>query len=68
VSDYLGNLNCLYEVALGALFLQASEQYFTDSQFFSQDFLQVISLLQTTQSLLGKKLLLPLKLEDLAFT
>ena len=41
--------------------LQASEQYFTDSQFLAQDFLQTISFLQTTQSLLGKKLLFPLK-------
>ena len=31
-----------------------------DSQFFSQDFLQVISFLQTTQILLGRKLLFPL--------
>jgi len=44
----------------GALFLQASEQYFTDSQFFSQDFRQTISFLHTTQILLGKKLLFPL--------
>ena len=32
-----------------------------DSQFLTQDFLQLISFLQTTQILLGKKLLLPLK-------
>jgi hypothetical protein len=32
-----------------------------DSQFFFQDFLQFISFLHTTQILLGKKLLLPLK-------
>ena len=30
------------------------------SQFFAQDFLQVISFWQTTQILLGRKLLLPL--------
>jgi hypothetical protein len=40
---------------------QASEQYLIDSQFFSQDFLQVISLLHTAQILLGKYDLLPLK-------
>ena len=40
--------------------LQASEQYFTDSQFFAQDFLQIISFLQTTQIFDGRKLLLPL--------
>jgi len=45
---------------LGAFFLQASEQYLIASQFFAQDFLHVISFLQTTQILLGKKLLLPL--------
>jgi hypothetical protein len=39
---------------------QASEQYLTDSQFLAQDFRQVISLPQLTQSLLGKKDLLPL--------
>ncbi len=32
-----------------------------DSQFLTQDFLQLISFLHTTQILLGKKLLLPLK-------
>jgi hypothetical protein len=42
------------------LALQASEQYLIDSQFFAQDFLQAISFLQTTQILLGRKLLLPL--------
>ena len=47
--------------ALGAFFLQASEQYLTVSQFLAHDFLQVISFLQTTQILLGRKLLLPLK-------
>ena len=47
----------LYEVFFA---LQASEQYFTDSQFFAQDFLQVISFLQTTQIFEGKELLLPL--------
>jgi hypothetical protein len=46
---------------LGFFFLQASEQYFTSSQFLAQDFLQVISFLQTTQILLGRKDLLPLK-------
>jgi hypothetical protein len=40
--------------------LQASEQYFTDSQFFAQDFLQVISFLQTTQIFDGREILLPL--------
>ena len=39
---------------------QASEQYLMDSQFFSQDLRQVISLPQAIQSLLGKKDLLPL--------
>jgi hypothetical protein len=39
---------------------QASEQYLIDAQFFSQDFRQVISLPQATQSLLGKNDLLPL--------
>ena len=43
------------------LLLQASEQYLIDSQFFAQDFLHVISFLQATQILVGKKLLLPLK-------
>lgn len=43
------------------LALQASEQYLMDSQFFAQDFLQVISFLQATQILLGRKLLFPLK-------
>jgi hypothetical protein len=48
-------------VSFGAFFaLQASEQYLTDSQFLAQDFLQVISFLQTMQILLGKELLLPL--------
>jgi len=39
---------------------QASEQYLIDSQFFSQDLRQVISLPQSTHNLLGKKDLLPL--------
>jgi hypothetical protein len=39
---------------------QLFEQYFTDSQFFSQDLRQVISLPQVTHSLLGKKDLFPL--------
>ena len=39
---------------------QASEQYLMDSQFFSQDLRQVISLPQATHNLLGKKDLLPL--------
>jgi hypothetical protein len=34
--------------------LQASEQYFTLSQFFSQALRQVISLPHTTQGLLGR--------------
>jgi hypothetical protein len=42
------------------LALQASEQYLIDSQFLAQDFRHVISFLQTTQILLGKKLLFPL--------
>jgi len=46
---------------LANFFLQASEQYFTDSQFLAHDFLQLISFLQTLQILLGRKLLLPLK-------
>ena len=47
--------------AVGAFFLQASEQYFTNSQFLDHDFLHVISFLQTTQIFLGRELLLPLK-------
>jgi hypothetical protein len=47
----------LYEVFFA---LQASEQYFTDSQFFAQDFLHVISFLQTAQIFDGRELLLPL--------
>jgi len=47
---------------------QASEQYLIDSQFFSHDFRQVISLLQTMQTLLGKKDLFPLKEDFMAFT
>lgn len=39
---------------LEAFLRQVSEQYFTDSQFFAQDFLQVISFLQTAQGLLGR--------------
>jgi hypothetical protein len=50
------------------LFLQASEQYFTDSQFLAQDFLQVISFLHVTQILVGKKLLLPLNDSFIAAT
>ena len=53
-SAYLG-------LGLRHLFLQATEQYLTDSQFMAHDFLQVISFLQTTQILLGRELLLPLK-------
>jgi hypothetical protein len=50
--------------ALGSFFFrQASEQYFTDSQFFAHDFLQVISRLQMMQSLLGRELLLPLNVD-----
>jgi hypothetical protein len=41
-------------------FRQASEQYLTDSQFLAQDFLQVISFLQTMQILLERELLFPL--------
>lgn len=40
---------------------QASEQYFTASQFLAQLFRQVISRPQATQVLLGKAALLPLK-------
>jgi len=40
---------------------QASEQYFTSSQFLAQDLRQVISLPQTTQVLLGRNDLFPLK-------
>ena len=47
----------LYDVFFA---LQASEQYFTDSQFFAQDFLQLISFLQTAQIFDGRALLLPL--------
>ena len=39
---------------------QASEQYLMDSQFFSQDLRQVISLPQAIHNLLGKKDLFPL--------
>lgn len=51
-----------YPVAVGEDFLrrQAFEQYFTDSQFFSQDLRQVISLPQATHNLLGKWDLFPL--------
>lgn len=38
---------------------QASEQYFTSSQFLAQDFRQVIVRPHMLQSLLGRKLLLP---------
>ena len=55
VANHLTTL--LYDVFFA---LQASEQYFTDSQFFAQDFLQIISFLQTTQIFDGRKLLLPL--------
>ena len=51
----------IYICTVGVFFLQASEQYFTDSQFLAHDFLHVISFLQTTQIFLGRKLLLPLK-------
>jgi len=44
----------------GAALRQASEQYFTSSQFLAQFFRQVISLPQATQGLLGKYDLLPL--------
>ena len=40
---------------------QASEQYFTASQFLAQLFRQVISRPHATQSLLGKAALFPLK-------
>jgi hypothetical protein len=40
---------------------QASEQYFTSSQFLAHDLRQVISLPQTRQILLGKNDLFPLK-------
>ena len=45
---------------------QASEQYFTASQFFAQAFRHVISRPQAAQGLLGRKLLLPRK--ELDFT
>lgn len=56
---WLANHHCplLYDVFFA---LQASEQYFTDSQFFAHDFLQVISFLQAMQIFDGRKLLLPL--------
>ena len=38
-----------------------TEQYFTSSQFLAHALRQVISRLQTTQTLLGKLDLLPLK-------
>ena len=41
--------------------LQASEQYFTSSQFFAQLLRQVMSRPQATQGLLGSDDLLPLK-------
>ena len=53
--------NAVYTSREVFLALQASEQYLRDSQFFAQDFLQVISFLQATQILLGRKLLFPLK-------
>jgi len=40
-------------------FRQASEQYFTSSQFLAQDFRQVMGRPQALQGLLGRKLLLP---------
>jgi hypothetical protein len=46
---------------LGAALRQASEQYFTSSQFLAQLLRQVISLPQTVQGLLGRYDLLPLK-------
>jgi hypothetical protein len=46
--------------ALGAALRQASEQYFTSSQFFAQLLRQLISLPQTVHGLLGKYDLLPL--------
>ncbi len=54
-----GDKSCPYPIC-DFLLLQESEQYLTDSQFLAQDFLQVISFLQTIQILLGKELLLPL--------
>ena len=45
-----------------AFFLHLSEQYFTLSQFLAQDFRHVIGRWQTTQILLGKLTLLPLKI------
>ena len=45
---------------LGFLARQASEQYFTSSQFFAQLLRQVISRPQARQGLLGKAALLPL--------
>lgn len=40
---------------------QASEQYFTASQFFAQALRQLMGLPQATQGLLGRWALLPLK-------
>jgi hypothetical protein len=45
---------------LGLNFLQASEQYFTASQFLAHDLRHVISRPQTRQGLLGKFCLFPL--------
>lgn len=49
-----------------AFFRQASEQYLTCSQFLAQDFRQLISRLQRSQSFDGKLDLLPLKLDFMA--
>jgi hypothetical protein len=45
---------------LGLSFLQASEQYFTASQFLAHDLRHVISRPQAWQGLLGKLCLFPL--------
>jgi len=45
---------------LGAALRQASEQYFTSSQFLAQLLRQLMSFPQTMQGLTGKKDLLPL--------
>jgi hypothetical protein len=51
-----------YGLVFGNFFVrQASEQYFTLSQFLAQALRQVISRPQTVQGLLGRKLLLPRK-------
>ena len=65
---YLPNLPVFNggEPGFGFLLRQASEQYFTSSQFLAQLFRQVISRPHVTQILLGRPALLPLNPECVA--